>query len=627
MAFVQLSALALGVAWLARGAGDAGHEGRPIDLALVAFLAWSAASLAGAEQPSAGLATLGHWSACALAYVVVSRTARPADVPRLGAALLLGGAAAAAVGLGQALFALGLVPQAAAPAATLANRNVAAGYLVLVAPLALLPWPGRVARAAAWAGAAAMLAFLPFTRSRTAAVAVAVQLALVATLREGARRPGRGARRALLAAGVAAVAVAGWLSVADAAKARSSAIRLDLAATALAMALDHPLRGVGLGGFGAHYPRYGPVVASSEGAPLRVESPHAEGLQVLAETGLPGLLAALWVAGAALHAVRRVRRSLEATVRRAGLAVGLSLAGFAVDAALGFPARCAVPPLVVAVLLGLLASPALAGSLAPARPARAAWPARLVPAALVVVVAGTAATSLRRLEGDRVPYRAAFLPVAHAAPSPGASCAPGVALDPRADGTIDLRARGVPLADVLRCLVEHTGLKIDYDGPAPRQPVSVALHEASLTRTLEALLEGLGVNYLLSRDPETGADRLMVFAAGRGSEPSRGGASPSTGAASSVEPAPAEPVPADETTPFGAPPPGAPGEMAFPGAPVVPGPPPPGDVPAPEAEPEPPPFEPAELTPMTLQLGRPPRPAASPQTSAVRRFSISVEGV
>jgi tetratricopeptide (TPR) repeat protein len=58
---------------------------------------------------------------------------------------------------------------------------------------------------------------------------------------------------------------------------------------AMDMALDHPLGGVGLATFGSHYPRYRPLL----GHPA--QEAHNDYLQVLAELGVPGLLAFLWL--------------------------------------------------------------------------------------------------------------------------------------------------------------------------------------------------------------------------------------------------------------------------------------------------------------------------------------------
>jgi hypothetical protein len=379
------------------------------------------------------------------------------------------------------------------------------------------------------------------------------------------------------------------------------------------MARDHPLLGVGLGRFGAAYPSHGPVQTSALGAPLRVLSPHNEGLQVLAESGLPGLLLGLWVVVAGLRAVRRLRHSPDPPVRRTALALSLGLVGVAVDAAFGFPLRGAVSSLLLAVLLGVLAALDPGGSRA-AHVAPRAVAGRLVPGALrLTALAGLAAllaitlsSSLSRLQDDRARYRAAFLPVAHAqaGPESGASCGPSVTLEHKADGRIDLSTRGAPLAEVLRCLVERAEFRLEYDGPAPRQTVSVDLRGESLAGAVESLLEGLGIDYLLGRDPTgTRVERLIIFGSSRAAEPSRGSGRPSPARPGRpVEPMPAEPPPQDEAQPFGMPPfapPGAP--TPFTGLP--PGTEPPPGMYEPGGEPEPSPVEPEELTPMTLQLG------------------------
>ena len=119
---------------------------RSLDLALVSFIACSLVSLALAPERQAGVRVLAHWAACGVAYLAVSRLSTIGDVRWLARGALLGAAAVACVGLGQAVFHFSGVPQAAGPSGTMANRDLAAAYLVAVAPLAMLAgrrrrWP------------------------------------------------------------------------------------------------------------------------------------------------------------------------------------------------------------------------------------------------------------------------------------------------------------------------------------------------------------------------------------------------------------------------------------------------------------------------------------------------------
>ena len=598
------------------------REVRSLDLALVSFIACSLVSLALAPERQAGVRVLAHWAACGVAYLAVSRLSTIGDVRWLARGALLGAAAVACVGLGQAVFHFSGVPQAAGPSGTMANRDLAAAYLLAVAPLAMLA--GRRRRWPALVALALLIAFLPVTRSRAAALALALQLAVliwVLVARGWVRRVRLGLAGVAVGLALATLGVAaglGW-TLTDTAKGRSLGIRWDLAASALQMGVDHPWTGVGLGRFEAAYPAYGPPVSGEFGV-LHVEHPHAEPLEVFAESGLPGLLALAWIACSVVSVLVRLARSSSPWHRRAALALGLSVIALGVDAMSGFPLRTALAPLVLALVLGLCSRLDRAAVPLPASPVLgpARWLAWTAGPVAALIVAGAVALSLVRLVGDhalremalaerdgryaaavaagrvaarldprptvllalaraelrvghrdaalslldrvlsarpydatavatlgsarwaagdregaRVSWRLARqlgvgLPVIlpRVAPIPAHSsstsaCTGRVTVSVASDGGVALVAHAELLSDVLKCVGSRTGLRIDYDGPAPRQRITVEIASGPLPSTLASLFEGLGLNYVLSTGAGQvgGGDRLIVSGVSGGPAP------------------------------------------------------------------------------------------------------------
>ena len=112
-------------------------------------------------------------------------------------------------------------------------------------------------------------------------------------------------------------------------------------------------------------------------------------------------------------------------------------------------------------------------------------------------------------------------------------------------GHVELTATAAPLADVLDRLARQTGMKVVYEGPAPRQLVTLSLHGRTPTETILSVFEGLGVNFALVADPSGSRVQTLVVA-GTATASSSGS---SSGAGRPVSPATVR-------RPFG-PPPGA----------------------------------------------------------------------
>lgn len=95
---------------------------------------------------------------------------------------------------------------------------------------------------------------------------------------------------------------------------------------------------------------------------------------------------------------------------------------------------------------------------------------------------------------------------------------------------VDLSVTAAPLAEVLDRLGRQVGMKVVYEGPAPRQLVTVTLKDRTPAEAVLSLLEGQGVNYALLAD-ETGAGVKTLLVAGAAppavaSAPSRPAAQP-----------------------------------------------------------------------------------------------------
>ena len=101
-------------------------------------------------------------------------------------------------------------------------------------------------------------------------------------------------------------------------------------------------------------------------------------------------------------------------------------------------------------------------------------------------------------------------------------------------GSVDLTARAAPLAEVLDQLARQTGMRVVYEGPPPRPPVTLSLQGRTPTEAVLSVLEGMGVNFALVADPSgSRVETLFVTGASAAAAPSP--------AASRPAPAPTRP--------------------------------------------------------------------------------------
>ena len=271
------------------------------------------------------------------------------------------------------------------------DLNAAGSYFALTLPIAA----ALVTRVPAFSAACALLiaAGLWMTGSRTA-LAATLGMAVASGVLVLARSS---QRRRLVIAGLAlvvSIAAALWMWYPQRTYTASSwwalQTRLELAKAALRMTSDHPVFGVGIGGFLPLSPVY---VADTLATLSKVrENAHNYYLQVAAELGVPGLLVFLAVLATAARAgIRTAGRNAVSWALLTGLAA------FLVTCLAGHPLLVSFVAYPFWIALGLAAAPATAiPSLG--RPARWAAVALLLAVVAITPVRVAYATKHANLE-------------------------------------------------------------------------------------------------------------------------------------------------------------------------------------------------------------------------------------
>jgi hypothetical protein len=85
---------------------------------------------------------------------------------------------------------------------------------------------------------------------------------------------------------------------------------------------------------------------------------------------------------------------------------------------------------------------------------------------------------------------------------------------------LDLRATASPISEILDRIARETGMKVTYDGPAPRGRVSVTRTGVTPAQAVLAVLEGQGLNYALRMDPQGVRIETLLLVAGSGASAS-----------------------------------------------------------------------------------------------------------
>jgi putative inorganic carbon (HCO3(-)) transporter len=287
----------------------------PLTIFLLIALADVATGLVAAGGPAIPLHTLGPLS---FLLIVALMVRGEAEVERVAIALCIAGAV---LGLGAAysvlvhptaLFPLNVETggEAARAAGPFGESNFFALSMAALVPFSVhLISRGPPLRLLGAVSACSLVAGVLATGSRGALIAIAFGLVAFVIFSKDKR-----ARLAVAIALLAAVAIAPAFSAQTSSSAnRTISGRVTENRISVAMFLDHPVSGVGPGGYPPLYRDYARKIGND---PRSMREPHSLPLQIAAEQGVVGLFA--WVvAGAVAVGYARKRRLWQVPVGRA----------------------------------------------------------------------------------------------------------------------------------------------------------------------------------------------------------------------------------------------------------------------------------------------------------------------
>jgi hypothetical protein len=182
-AFIQIFSLVLAAGYLLTGPKRLSLKKCPLNGVVAFFLVWTLVACIYAINPYEAFRQWGLWASFGLIFFLSQQLF--VSVSRIYAFLsvvFFAGVLTAVIGICQHLFHLDWIPQAAAPAATFANKNMAAQFITLALPLGVCLFFGTGKKTDQWVaviGGAAMMLYLAYTRTRAAWLAVFVELCLM----------------------------------------------------------------------------------------------------------------------------------------------------------------------------------------------------------------------------------------------------------------------------------------------------------------------------------------------------------------------------------------------------------------------------------------------------------------
>jgi O-antigen ligase/Tfp pilus assembly protein PilF len=355
----------------------------PLNQAVLFFLVWTFAASWYAHNHFEAFRQWGHWAACGLIFLLMQQLlVSSSRVYAFLSVVYAAGFLTAVIGMCQHFFHIDFIPQAVAPAATFANKNMASQFIVLTFPLGVVWFFLTEKQTDKWlavSGGILMISFLACTRTRAAWVAVFVELVLMGTLlpftlsRLKIRFWNK--KKLFFSLVVLAVILTGMnlgapglqhqgkklvdrvvsifdtsRQTADISRVENPDLRLAIWRNTIEMVKERPVLGYGLGNHKIYYPKYHSQVVrentfSETHQPSHV---HNDFLQLLSETGVVGAMAAILVFFLFFVMAATLWLAAPGHIVFAVLGIGTAVAGILVNSCFSFPFDMPIPPLFVA---------------------------------------------------------------------------------------------------------------------------------------------------------------------------------------------------------------------------------------------------------------------------------------
>ena len=356
----------------------------PILTPALLFYAWAVLSLLWAHNWYEGAVKLLDWGGALMLALLVSQTLRrESQVRMVLQGILFAGILLLLLGLAQYFFDVDWVDQHAKPAATFNNKNMAAQYILLVFPIAVmlamyvasLPWKAVFM----FFGVVAMF-FIFTSDTRGSIIAVSVQilllvlLALYKLLQSGERRKAIYAVlgvAASIGAVLLALSVIGhadgdnsmlfyltrrFISLYEALSTFQGETRFQIWLNTIAMLADRPLLGFGVGNWMVDYPLYHMEWRFDYEMSYQVQhiNTHQDYLELAAELGLVGMFFLLWMGVQLVRVLFIILNRLQDRSSWLVLGAGIAMIGMAINAIGSFPFEQPVPVMLFMVYGGIL---------------------------------------------------------------------------------------------------------------------------------------------------------------------------------------------------------------------------------------------------------------------------------